>query len=164
MEAVCGDVVAGRSFDWKPDGSLGGVRAGAYADTARSIQGELGYTRALGNQRFVGGTVYAGRDGSGESFYGVQGNIDVGRHSLQANATRVRSNNLTIAYGSDVTEQAVLGVDINDKESFNQQSQLNLEYSFQATPNLQFYANAEWIDHKYYGSTQAAGGGIRASF
>ena len=139
-------------------------RAGAYADTARSIQGELGYTRALGNQRFVGGTVYAGRDGSGESFYGVQGNIDVGRHSLQANATRVRSNNLTIAYGSDVTEQAVLGVDINDKESFNQQSQLNLEYSFQATPNLQLYANAEWIDHKYYGSTQAAGGGIRASF
>lgn len=139
-------------------------RAGAYADTARSIQGELGYTRALGNQRFVGGTVYAGRDGSGESFYGVQGNIDVGRHSLQANATRVRSNNLTIAYGSDVTEQAVLGVEINDKESFNQQSQLNLEYSFQATPNLQLYANAEWIDHKYYGSTQAAGGGIRASF
>lgn len=140
------------------------VRAAAYGDTAYSVQGELGYTRALGNQRFVGASVYAGRDGSGESFYGLQGNVDLGRHSLQANATRVRSDNLTILYGSEVTGEAVLGIEINDHDSFNQQTQLNLEYSFQATDNLQLYANAEWINHKYYGSAQAVGGGIRASF
>ncbi|MGB1161451.1 MAG: hypothetical protein ACPG40_09575 [Alphaproteobacteria bacterium] len=139
-------------------------RAAAYLDTARSVQGEIGYTRALGNQRFVGATAYAGQDGSGESYYGIQGNVDVGRHSVQANATRVKSNNLTILYGSTVTEAPVLGIEINDKTAFNQQDQLNLEYRFQANANVQLYANAELINHKYYGSAHALGGGIRAAF
>lgn len=139
-------------------------RAALYADTAQSVQGEIGYTRALGHQRFVGATAYAGRDGNGESFYGLQGNIDVGRHSLQANATRVKSNNLTVVYGSAATQAPVLGLEINDDEGFNEQDQLNLEYRYQAHQNVQLYANAELINHKYYGSTYGVGGGIRATF
>lgn len=139
-------------------------RAAVYADTAQTIQGELGYTRALGNQRFVGGTVYAGRDNSGESFYGIQGNVDIGRHAVQVNATRVKSNNLTIVYGSAATDAPVLGLDISDDDSFNQQDQLNLEYRYQATSNVQLYANAELVNHKYYGSGYGLGGGIRAAF
>ena len=139
-------------------------RAGVYLDTARSVQGEVGYTRALGQQRFVGATAYAGHDGSGESYYGIQGNVDFGRHSVQANATRVKSNNLSVLYGSSVTEAPVLGLEINDDSGFNQQDQLNLEYRFQANANVQVYANAELVNHKYYGSTHALGGGIRASF
>ena len=139
-------------------------RAAVYADTAQTLQGELGYTRALGNQRFVGGTVYAGRDNSGEAFYGIQGNVDIGRHSVQANATRVKSNNLTIVYGSAATDAPVLGLDISDDDSFNQQDQLNLEYRYQATSNVQLYANAELVNHKYYGSGYGLGGGIRAAF
>ena len=76
----------------------------------------------------------------------------------------MKSNNLTILYGSTVTEAPVLGIEINDKTAFNQQDQLNLEYRFQANANVQLYANAELINHKYYGSAHALGGGIRAAF
>ena len=58
----------------------------------------------------------------------------------------------------------MLGIEINDKTAFNQQDQLNLEYRFQANANVQLYANAELINHKYYGSAHALSGGIQAAF
>lgn len=154
----------GVSAEWQLTRGNNQVRAAAYADTARSIQGELGYTRALGPQRFVGGSVYGGRDDNGEAFFGVQGNVDIGRHSLQANLTRVLSNNLVISYGNSTTNAPLVGIDIRDTRGFNRQDQLNLEYRFQATQNVQLYAQAELIRHKYYGTAYAYGGGVRAAF
>ena len=155
--------VAG-SAEWQLTRGNNQFRAGAYADSSRSVQGELGYTRALGAQRFVGGTLYAGNDGNGESFFGIQGNLDIGKHTVQANLTQVASNNLGIVYGSSVTGQPILGLDINDRTGFNRQAQLNLEYRYSLTPNVQLYGTAEFINHRYYGSTYSYGGGVRAAF